>query len=75
MEDEGFVDDSFIEETAWEYVALHGYGCMSVLARFAEVAARAGDEISAQTWHAIAEAADRILTTGYGSSGVFRPPG
>jgi hypothetical protein len=24
MEDEGFVDDGFIEETAWEYVRLHG---------------------------------------------------
>jgi len=48
---------------------------VSVLRKLADAAERAGDEISAQTWHAIAEAADRILTTGYGSSGIFRPPG
>jgi hypothetical protein len=35
MEDEGFVDDSFIEETAWKYVALHGGACLSVLRHLA----------------------------------------
>jgi hypothetical protein len=73
MEDEGFVDDSFIEETAWEYVGLHGNGCVSVLRRLADVAERAGDALSAQTWRAIAEAAERILGTDYG--GIFVPLG
>jgi hypothetical protein len=61
MEDEGFVDDSFIEETAWDYVALHGSGCLSVLRQLVGVAEQAGDEVAAQTWRAIAEAAERIL--------------
>jgi hypothetical protein len=38
MEDEGFVDDSFIEETAWEYVALHGIASVSMLRQLAEIA-------------------------------------
>ena len=63
MEDEGFVDDGFIEETAWEYVGLHGKGSVSMLSRLAEAAARAGDDVSAQTWRAIAEAAERILAS------------
>jgi hypothetical protein len=75
MEDDGFVDDNFIEETAWEYVGLHGEGCVSVLRRLADVAERSGDDVSAHTWRAIAEAAERILATDYGSSGIFGPPG
>jgi hypothetical protein len=61
MEDEGFVDDSFIEETAWEYVGLYGDRCVRVLRQLAEAAERSGDALSAQTWRAIAEAAERIL--------------
>jgi hypothetical protein len=61
MEDEGFVDDSFIEATAWEYVSLHGDRGLSTLLRLAEIAERAGDGLSAQTWRAIAEAAERII--------------
>jgi hypothetical protein len=61
MEDEGFVDDSFIEATAWEYVSLHGKESMSLLLRLAAAADRAGDTVSAQTWRAIAEAAARIV--------------
>jgi hypothetical protein len=61
MEDEGFVDDGFIEETAWEYVGLHGQECVPMLRRLAEAAERAGDVVGAQTWRAIAEAAERIL--------------
>ena len=62
MEDEGFVDDGFIEETAWEYVGLHGRECVSLLLRRADAAERAGDIVGAQTWRAIAEAAERIVT-------------
>jgi len=65
MEDEGFVDDSFIEETAWEYVGLHGSACLSVLRQLAEIAEQAGDEVAAQTWRAIAEAGARILALGW----------
>jgi hypothetical protein len=75
MEDEGFVDDSFIEETAWEYVGLHGGACLSMLRQLAEIAERSGDDVSALTWRAIAEAADRILATDYESSGIFRAQG
>jgi len=42
MEDEGFVDDSFIEETAWEYVGLHSRACLSVLRQLAEISEQAG---------------------------------
>jgi hypothetical protein len=66
MEDEGFVDDGFIEDTAWEYVGLHGDRCVRVLRQLAEAAEQSGDELSAQTWRAIAEAADRILAMGVG---------
>ena len=74
MEDEGFVDDSFIEETAWEYVGLHGRACLSMLRQLAEITERSGDDVSAHTWRAIAEAAERILRTDYGLGGIFRAP-
>ena len=61
MEDEGFVDDGFIEETAWEYASLHGKDCVPMLCRLAAVAEQTGDAVQAQTWRAIAEAAERIL--------------
>jgi hypothetical protein len=50
MEHEGFVDDSFIEETAWEYVALHGSASVSMLRYLVAITERSGDELSAQTW-------------------------
>jgi hypothetical protein len=62
MEDEGFVDDGFIEATAWEYFGGHGDQCVSMLRRLAEAADRAGDVMTAQTWRAIAEAAERIMS-------------
>jgi hypothetical protein len=74
MEDEGFVDDNFIEETAWEYVSLHGGASLSIVRQLAEITERSGDDVSAHTWRAIAEAAERILRTDYGSSGAFRAP-
>jgi len=61
MEDDGLVDDDFIEEVAWEYVGLHGEASISMLRKQAELVETAGDRLSAQTWHAIAEAAERIL--------------
>ena len=62
MEDEGFVDDSFIEETAWDYTSLHGKDCVPMLRQLAAAAEQAGDTVTAQTWRAIAEAAARILS-------------
>ena len=53
MGDEGFVDDSFIEEAAWEYVSLHGRESVALLLQLAEATERAGDALSAQTWRAI----------------------
>jgi len=64
MEDEGFVDDGFIEATAWEFFGRHGDQCVSMLQRLAEAADRAGDLTAAQTWRAIAEAAGRIVSRG-----------
>jgi hypothetical protein len=62
MEDEGFVDDDFIAETAWEYIGQHGEASVAMLRSLAETTSRAGDEVSSQTWRAIAEAAARILS-------------
>lgn len=61
MEDEGFLDDSFIEEAARDYVAQHGFNAVYVLRERGRIAARAGDEIAAQTWREIAETAAEIL--------------
>lgn len=61
MEDEGFVDDGFIDETAWEYAGLYGGAGVSRLRELAGAAERAGETITAQTWRAIAEAAERVL--------------
>ena len=73
MEDEGFVDDSFIEENAWEYVGLHGRACLSMLRQLAEIAERSGMMCLAHTWRAIAEAAERILGNDYGPDAIHAP--
>ena len=61
MEDEGYVDDNFIEETAWEYASLHAKDAVPMLRQLAAAAERGGDIVGAQTWRAIAEVAKRIL--------------
>lgn len=38
MEDASFVDYEFIEETVWEYVAVHGGAAVSMLWELAETA-------------------------------------
>ncbi len=65
MEDEGFVDDDFIEETAREYVALHGVNCLDLLRERARLAELAGDFLVAQTWHEIVAAAQEMLGAGF----------
>jgi hypothetical protein len=61
MEDEGFVDDDFIETTARECVGRHGAESVAILRRRAEIAELAGDPLAAQTWDHMAEIAENIL--------------
>jgi hypothetical protein len=62
MEDEGFVDDEFIEDGARECVALHGENAVGLLRERARIAEAAGNSLMAQAWHDMADAAERILT-------------
>jgi hypothetical protein len=61
MEDEGFVDDEFIEEVAREYVARFGPSGAAMLRERARIAEATGDYLMAQSWREMAEAADAIL--------------
>jgi len=61
MEDEGFVDDDFIQDTAREFFARYGLGSIALLHERAEIAEAAGDHLSAQTWCAVLEAAEDLL--------------
>jgi hypothetical protein len=65
MEDEGFVDDEFIEETARTYVALHGFNCLDLLRERARLAEAAGDYLLAETWRQIVDAAEEMLGAGF----------
>ena len=61
MEDEGFVDDEFIEDTAREFVGRYGFASLRLLRERAAIAERAGDYLLAQTWREIVDAAERLL--------------
>ena len=61
MEDEGFVDDDFIEEMAWEHVAQHGRASIAVLRKQIEITEIVGDRLSAQMWRAVAERVEAIV--------------
>jgi chitinase len=61
MEDEGFVDDDFIEETARGFVARYGFDSLSVLRERAAIAAAAGDYLLAETWREIVDAAESMI--------------
>ena len=65
MEDEGFVDDDFIEETAREFVIRYGAGSVVTLRERAEIAAKAGDYLLAETWGRIVETAEAVLESGF----------
>ena len=73
MEDEGFVEDDFIDETAREFVGRYGFASLAVLREHAAIAEAAGDYLLAQTWREIVEAAERSAVTG--PSSLLRPPG
>jgi hypothetical protein len=61
VEDEGFVDDDFIEETAREYVGRYGLSALAVLRDCVEIADAGGDYVLAQTWRGVVEAAEQML--------------
>ena len=61
MEDEGFVDDYFIDDTAREFVGRYGFASLAVLRERAAIAEAAGDYLLAQTWREIVEAAGQLL--------------
>jgi hypothetical protein len=61
MEDEGFVDDEFIEEVAREYVGRYGSSGAEMLRERARIAEAAGDYLLAQSWREMAEAAEAML--------------
>jgi hypothetical protein len=61
MEDEGFVDDEYIEQTARDFVGRYGHGAVAMLRQRAEIAAAAGDFLLAQTWREVLEAAEQMM--------------
>ncbi|HEV8679020.1 MAG TPA: hypothetical protein VGQ90_06565 [Stellaceae bacterium] len=61
MEDDGFVDDEFIEETAREYLDRYGFDGLAVLRERVGIAAASGDELLTQRWREILEAAERMM--------------
>lgn len=61
MEDEGFVDDEFIEEVAREYVGRYGRSGVTMLRERARIADATGDYLLAQSWREMAEAAEAML--------------
>jgi len=65
MEDEGFVDDEFIDNTARDYVGRFGVDAIRVLRKHAEIAAAAGDYLLVQTWREIVEAAEQMIGSGF----------
>lgn len=65
MEDEGFVDDEFIEETARDYVGRYGGNAPVLLRERAAIAEASGDYLLTQTWQRIIEAAEDMLGAGF----------
>ncbi|HVB17139.1 MAG TPA: hypothetical protein VNF04_11430 [Stellaceae bacterium] len=64
MEDEGFVDDEFIEETARDYVGRYAGNAPVLLREHAAIAEASGDYLLTQTWQRIIEAAEDMLGPG-----------
>jgi hypothetical protein len=58
MEDEGCVDDEFIEEVAREYIGRYGASGVAMLRERACIAEATGDYLLAQSWREMAEAAE-----------------
>ena len=60
-------DEQLVEKVAREIVDQHGADPVEILRERAEAADLLGDELAAETWREIADAAERILpeTGGY----------
>ena len=71
MEDEGFIDDDFIEDSARDYVRRFGLNSVVLLRQQADIAERAGEYVLAQGWHEMSETAQRML--GIDIHGFFGP--
>jgi hypothetical protein len=52
-----------VDQTAREAIDQHGDNAVSMLRERAEVADQLGDELAAQAWRDIADAAERMLRT------------
>lgn len=61
MEDEGFVDDDFIEQTARDYIARYGLSSVELLRQRVRTAEASGDYLLAETWREIAALVEAIL--------------
>jgi hypothetical protein len=61
MEDEGFVDDEFIEAVARDYVGRYGACGVAMLRERTRIADATGDYLLAHSWREMAEAADAML--------------
>jgi hypothetical protein len=61
MEDEGFVDDEFIDGTAREYLGRYGVNGLAVLRERVAIAEASGDYLLAQTWREIVKAAEQMM--------------
>jgi hypothetical protein len=57
MEDEGFVDDAFIAETAREWVGRHGVNAIPLLRERVRIAGKTGDYLLTETWRGVLKAA------------------
>jgi hypothetical protein len=60
MEDEGFVDDAFIAETAREWVGRHGVNAIPLLRERVRIAEKAGDYLVIETWRGVLKAAEAM---------------
>ena len=54
-------DEKLVEKVAREIVDQHGTDAMEILRERVEAADTCGDELAAETWRDIADAAERIL--------------
>jgi hypothetical protein len=61
MEDEGFVEDDFIDDTARDYVVRYGEKAAVILRERAAIAEAAGAYLLAQAWRDMAEVAEQLL--------------
>lgn len=64
MEDEGFIEDDYIEDAAREFVGRYGQHAAVMLRERAAIAEQAGAALLAQAWRDMAELAEQLLDFG-----------